>query len=198
MTCAFAGRPPGLREPAAPLFSLCLSIFALPTPPPSSLPHSLPLCPSPHSPPPRPSLSLFSKVQDNDTVFLGSESELRNGNHGNSSCPVQPAHCCRSMSALHCASAASAIILRFPSWVSASSVASVQRCSNHINTSHTAAFNTAVQEDHRVITDLSRDLCWLGRRPNNKPLSVSGGEVPSELGRVGGGLLPGRSPPRSI
>lgn len=68
------------------------------------LPHSLSLCPSPLS------LSLFSKVQDNDTVFLGAESEPRNGNHSNSSCPVQPAHCCRSLSALHCASHASKII----------------------------------------------------------------------------------------
>lgn len=70
------------------------------------------------------------------------------------------------------------------------------RCGNHINTSHAAAFNTEVQEARRVITDLSHDLCRLGRRPNNKPLSVSGGEVASEFGRVGGGLPPGRSPPR--
>lgn len=72
------------------------------------LPHSLSLYPSP---PRALSLSLLlSKVQDNDTVFLGCESEPRNGNHGNSSCPAQPAHCCRSLSALHCASHASKII----------------------------------------------------------------------------------------
>lgn len=54
---------------------------------------------------------LLSKVQDNDTVFLGCESELRNGNHSNSSCPAQPAHCCLRLSAQHCASHASEIIL---------------------------------------------------------------------------------------
>lgn len=74
--------------------------FYLPQP---LLPHSLALCMSPLS-------LLLSKVQDNDTVFLGSESELRNGYHSNSSCPVQPAHFCGSLSVLHCASQASKII----------------------------------------------------------------------------------------
>ncbi len=76
--------------------SVSFSLFASLSPLPLSLSLSLSL--------------LLSKVQDNDTVFLGCESEPRNGNHSNSSCPAQPAHCCRSLSALHCASRASRII----------------------------------------------------------------------------------------